>query len=679
MIDFPQADCYVYATMKSGNVVEYIDRQKILCAVVQDIKRQRLRLLTENNREVNLSVGRLSHHCDLEIDLSQGRDKTVEQLRLIARRRRDLTDRIDIRELWEVLNTEQEWIDLETMTSFCFNGGFTSDHQSAVVRAFFHNRLYFKFNQDRFFPRSEQQVQLTVTRREEQARRDRLIENGAAWLYSVSASENCRSRFTSSPEASEYIEILKSCYLYGKDSPRYDIGNAMLKRAGIDVESGLFQILVKLGIFDADENIELLRFETSIAFSDAALDEARQLLAIPADFSACRDRKDFSALPLITIDGQATLDFDDALSIQDSGDHYTLGIHIADVGQLIGKDSIIDREAAARGSSIYMPDQRIPMLPPDLAEGLCSLIAGELRPAISTLVKISTAGEILGYEVALSTINVRHQLSYYDANQMVEENHGLAALCNIAKAFRARRLADGAVQISLPEIHVWLNEDNDACVSRINRESPSRMMVSEIMIMANWMMARFLAENQIPAVYRSQPEAKDRLYRGDEGSLFQNLMQRKLLNRFALGSSPERHCGLGLETYVTATSPIRKYFDLITQRQIRSIFGLEKPYSREEIDHIIQSLEITMGQVSRLQWLRNRYWLFKYLEKRIGTKEEALVLFKRRNSYQILLTEYMLECGLPASAGIRLKPEDMIQVTIQHVNARKDLISVFMG
>jgi exoribonuclease-2 len=192
-------------------------------------------------------------------------------------------------------------------------------------------------------------------------------------------------------------------------------------------------------------------------------------------------------------------------------------------------------------------------------------------------------------------------------------------------------------------------------------------------------MAKFLAKHNVPAIFRSQQEPRDRLYKGGGGSLFQNWMQRKLINRFVLNHRPEWHSGLGLEAYVTATSPIRKYFDLVTQRQLRAILGLEEAYSVEDIDRIIQLLEIPMSQVSRVQFARNRYWLLKHLEKRVGAKEEAIVLFKKRNSYQILMPAYMVECELPISSGFELKPEDYIQVTVQHVSARKDLLSVFMG
>jgi exoribonuclease-2 len=156
-------------------------------------------------------------------------------------------------------------------------------------------------------------------------------------------------------------------------------------------------------------------------------------------------------------------------------------------------------------------------------------------------------------------------------------------------------------------------------------------------------------------------------------------MQRRLLSRFILSTKPDWHSGLGLDAYITATSPIRKYSDLVNQRQIRASLGLETAYSTDQIADIIKFLELPMSLVGRLQYTRHRYWLLKYLENQVGQKEEAIVLHKARRKYQILLTQYMLECDLPMTSGIELKPEDLIQVTIQRVSARQDVIQVAIG
>jgi len=662
-------------TMELGNVVEYIDRQKIVCGVVAAIKNQRLRLLTENNREVNLSASRLSHNSKIRLDLSAGRDKLVETLREIVNRRKALINHIDVEQLWDILNTEQEWIDLATMTEFCFPDSPTWDHESAVIRAFFQNRQYFKFNPTSFFPYTVEQVGRVIAQNNETARKKRFIEEGGDWLKRIMNDHNPYL----TEDNLEFVNILKSHYLFEKESSDYAVSEPMLARAGIDDKEVLFEILIKLRVWNENENIDLHRYEIPDIFPNKVMENAARLISSPQAHIFEAKRKDLTMLPLITIDGQSTSDFDDALSIEEKENHYLLGVHIADVGHFIKKGDSIDQEANNRGSSIYMPDQKIPMLPSGLAEDLCSLRAGELRPAISIMATLSQSAEIIDFEIFPSLIRIRQQLTYNDVDMAAGVNKEIGILYDIAKKFRKKRLVDGALQITLPEINIKIGEDGEPKVMKTNRESPGRMLVSELMIMANWMMARFLAKHDMPAIYRCQPEPRDRLFKDNEGTLFQNWMQRKLLSRFILSSEPKRHSGLGLDGYVTATSPIRKYFDLVTQRQLRTIFGLESGYTTEEMNQTIQMLERPMGNVARSQYSRNRFWLLKYLEKKIGQKEVAIVLNKRKNNYLILLSEYMIECVLPLSSGITLKSEDLVQITIQHVNARKDVISVFLG
>ncbi len=664
--------------MEQGNIVEFIDRQKILCAVVQEVRNQRLKLLTENNREVSLSLNRLSHKSRKALDLSLGRLKTIDALREIAEFRKQLMQQINIQELWEVLNTEQEWIDLPTMTEFCFSDAVTSDHESAVVRAFFQNRLYFKFDQNRFFPISEEQVNRNIAQEQEAAHKAMRIDRFVAYLKTwLSGLSDLPDHFELMEDASACLSILKSYYLLDKESPCADEAKAVLARSGVDDVESLFPLFVKAGIFDINENIALIRQEIPQNFALETENHADKLVA--ASFTPdMSHRKDLTALPIMTIDGQSTLDYDDAISFEDYGDTCCVGVHIVDVGYFVKKNDPVDQEARLRASSIYMPDKKISMLPSCLAEGMCSLKAGELRPAISIMIRLDPAANVLDYEIVPGWIRVQRQLTYYDVNMMADTSQEIIRLCDIAARFRQKRLGNGAVQITLPDINVWVGENGDITINRINRESPGRMMVTEIMILANWLMARFLSDHGTSAIFRAQPGPRERLYRGNEGTLFQNYMQRRLLSRFMLYHQAERHSGLGLDAYVTATSPIRKYYDLVTQRQIRAVLGQEVPYSTDEVRRIIQQLQEPMQRVSRMQYQRTRYWILKFLESRIGQKEDALVLGKRRNAYQVLLTEYMIECDLALGGKMELKPETQIQVTLQHVSARKDVVSVFM-
>jgi exoribonuclease II len=665
--------------MELGSIVEIIDRQKILCTVVLEVKKKRLRLLTENTREVNLSAGRLWYTGDSRLDLTMGRNRLVDALKTMAARRRSLSKNVDIQELWEVLNTEQEWIDLPTMAALCFPENLTDDHIAAVIRAFFSDRVYFKFNTDRFFPHSEEQVDLIIAKNKQTEERARIIDEGGEWLKKINAQDETKGSDLSAPGFAKIIDILKSFYLHEKDSEHLAMGKAILSKAGLGSPDKLFPVFVKLGEFDEDENVEIQRYGISVDFPPDIIQQADELSTTANGYLTDPQRRDLTDLSIMTIDGQGTLDFDDAISFEDHDGHFRVGVHIADVGHFVQKGSLLDQASAERGSSIYTPDQRIPMLPAGLTEGLCSLKAGEPRPAISIMMDITTNADVLNCDIFPSLIEVKHQLTYYEVNLSANENREIDILRTIATNFRNKRLSSGAVQITLPDIHIWINDNGERVVSRINRESPGRMLVSEFMILANWQMSRFLSDQEVPAVYRSQPQPRERLYQGDEGTLFQHYMQRRLLNRFVLNTKPEPHSGLGLDAYITATSPIRKYFDLVTQRQIRSVLGLESPYSEGEMDQIIQMLKQPLSHVSMIQRTRNRYWLLKYLEAQVGKKADAIILARRRHNYQILLPEYMLESDLPLSSGIELKPEDLIQVTIQQVNARQDRLSVFMG
>jgi exoribonuclease-2 len=678
VVDFDHAGCY-FNRMELGNIVEYIDRERILCAVILEVRNQRLRLLTENSKEVNLSASRLLRRDRTRLDLTMSRTRMVDTLKEVAHKRKALIGEVIIRDLWDVLNSEQEWIDLDTMTAFCFPGAPNGDHQSAVMRALFNDRLYFRFDPGRFFPNSTEQVERLIAQRDEQARRQRIIETGGDWLRRCLAHSGPTAADAREPGAGEFLDVLKSYYLFEKESPDHSLARGMLERAGLDQTDELFALLVKAGVFAEDENVELHRLDARVEFPSEVRQAAAEVTGAARPLQADSRRQDLTGLNLFTIDGQSTMDFDDALSLEVTPGGLRLGVHIVDVAQVVRKGDPLDREARRRGSSVYMADQRIPMLPPALAEGLCSLKAGEVRPAISTVVDLSPELDVRGYRVLPTIVRVKSQLSYFDVNLQADQDPTVVHLRSIARKFREARLAAGAVHISVPEINIWLGENGDVNLNRVNRESPGRMLVAEIMILANWLMARFLSENGMPAIFRSQPDPRERLYRGEDGTLFQHWMQRRLLNRFVLGHAAEKHSGLGLAAYVTATSPIRKYFDLVTQRQVRAVLGLEEPYSAEDVDGILQDLSMPMSRVGRLQVGRQRYWLLRYLERRIGQKEEAIVLVRRRHSYQVLLTDYMLECDLPITGGFELKPEDLIQVTIQNVSARKDLVSLTIG
>lgn len=659
--------------MNIGSIVEYIDQQKIISAVILQEKQGKLRLLNEYNREVNFSENRLSHISKVRLDTTLSRDFIVNQLKQLTENRKKLSETINIRELWELLHEENEDIELSTMTLFCFDPPLTSDHEAAVIRAFFHDRLYFKFNHTIFAPYSAEQVEGKKRQIIEAEKKERQIQTGAAWINEIINQKNG----SASVADEAVVEMLKSYYLFGNDSDHAQMAKQIVKRSGLHSPDQLFNIFIKSGIWHQDENIHLLSLKIPTVFSKDVLSKEEMLISQPVDFLSDPLRRDLTHIPLITIDGQSTLDFDDAISLENTETGYLLGIHIIDVDAYIKNNDPIDLSARERASSIYMPDDKLPMIPPRLSEDMCSLKEGETRPGISTLVRMNRFFEIQGYEIIPSIIRIHQKLSYAEANLLNGKNDPITTLYRIALQLREKRMKAGAIQITLPEVNIWLEENGEIGYSKIDRENPSRMLISELMILANTLMAEFLAKHGMPAVFRSQAQPKQRLFKGIETSLLLNFMQRKQLSRAMVGTDPEIHAGLGVNAYVTATSPIRRYHDLLTQRQIKSIMGYHSPYSKQNLEDILNSISEAVANTSRIQALRKRYWIIKYLEQKKGVSFESLVLECHRDHYLILIKEFMLETKLSPS-GVRLKYGDIIQVTIQHADARKDLLSLMI-
>ncbi|MEW6076934.1 MAG: ribonuclease R family protein [Thermodesulfobacteriota bacterium] len=666
--------------MDKGTIVEYIDRQRMICAVVLDSTTsgdRRFQILTENDQTVNLSARRITH-AGGRLDTELNRTQLLELLKQTAARRVALTKQINVERLWNQLKDKEDWVSLSAIRTLCFPGQATADHEAALVRAMFEDGLYFKFDHHRFFPHSPQQITAITARKEQEERKKRTVNEGSQWLKKT--IEGGATALTAHER--EYVDILKDYYVFEQDAADKVLAREMLTRAGGVSRDAVFSLMVRLGAWDVNENTDYIRYGVPITWPPETSALAEAIGRAPTGATRNGGRVNLSGLPVFTIDGSTTMDYDDALNVELEADGgCRVGVHISDVAHYINRGSAIDREAMTRGSSIYTADQKIPMLPPVLSEEACSLKAGVDRPAISIQMRFSPSGELISHEIIPSIIRVDRHISYGDADRTMEQDPRLKKLHDLAILLRRQRIHAGALQITIPELFIQFIDRNRPAVKRLDDVSPSRMMVAEMMIIANRLFADFLSAHNVPAAFRSQVEPKQRLMKKTDGpgTLFQNWVQRKMVARVVLSGTPGHHAGLGLERYTTATSPIRKYLDLMAQRQVRSILGLETPYTREEVQDIIQRLEPVLGNVARIQQARQRYWVLKYLESRIGRKEEAVVLDSFNEDYSVLIPDYLLECRLPKTSGTRLKPKDLIQVTIQHVSARNNVIAIFFG
>ncbi|MGI6091852.1 MAG: ribonuclease R [Negativicutes bacterium] len=350
----------------------------------------------------------------------------------------------------------------------------------------------------------------------------------------------------------------------------------------------------------------------------AAVERAANKVPQEVNEQEIEGRQDLRHLPIVTIDSEDAKDLDDGVYVERlKNGRYLLGVHIADVSYYVRENTPLDQEARQRGTSVYLVDRVLPMLPPRLSNGICSLNAGVDRLAMSIHMEIDHRGQVLNYEIFPSVIKVHRRLSYNivrkvlvehdeqmrtEYSDLIEQLEDMERLCRI---LRDRRIRRGAVDFDFPELKVKLDESGRPVeiVKRVRTLSES--IIEEFMLVANETVAEHMHELEVPFVFRvhEQPdqEKMDRL-----NVLLHNFGQslpktneirpmalQKVLSRIA-GRPEERiistvmlrslkqaryeaenlgHFGLAATYYTHFTSPIRRYPDLIVHRLLRETFN----------------------------------------------------------------------------------------------------------
>ncbi len=319
------------------------------------------------------------------------------------------------------------------------------------------------------------------------------------------------------------------------------------------------------------------------------------------------------------------------------------------------------------------------MLPPALSEDRLSLRAGEIRPAVSFLLEFSPEGELRSYRIVLSRIRVFRRLTYEEVDALIAQGDPFwQRLYFLARAFSEGRRRAGAFAVTLPEIVLRVEEDGQIRFERLEF-TPARTLVAEFMIAANFAAAQFLAERNIPALYRFQKEPLERiLEEGEEEDLVKAFQQLRYLVRGELGLAPEFHHGLGLPAYTTVTSPIRRLMDLIVQHQLTAhLAGEPPPFGEEDLREFLLRLEEVQATAAQVRSRTHRYWLLKYLKLHFqGRVVPALVLEAGERRARVLLPDFMLPVEMPLPPGSRLRTGEEIRVKILRVNPRLDVIRV---
>ena len=665
--------------IKPGTKIEFFESKRLLCAVCLEVKNSRLLVLTEQDREANVSMKRILHIDDGLLDISQSRIQLVAILQEAAARRQNLMGRISVEELWDLLHQEEEGFNCHDLAEICFSEEVTSDHTSAVFRALLTDSIHFKLKSGLFYANSPEKLKQILIQHERQAQKEKELAEGSYWLGAVWKGEP-----VTEPENGErYLRMLTDFCLFGTEASDYQQIKKILAIAQVPIPQGIFPLLVKLGVWNEDENLYLHRFGIQEDFPAEVLDCANKIAEdLGSDGGEWRGdtREDLSSLSIFTIDGPMTRDYDDAISIRPVESDVEVGIHIADAAAFVSPDTPVDLEALERINSLYLPDTKVPMLPTMLSEDVCSLRQGKKRLATSLLVRFDENDQLQDYRFALSRIRVQRQLTYSEANKLVTVEEELGRLYRLCIRLRRRRIKQGALLLPLPELRVWVNSNNEIKIATLDRETPAQLVVSELMILANGLAAETLAAKSVPAIYRSQRKPQEIVIGEGTDDLYLNYLQRRYLSRAELSIDPKPHSGLGMAAYTNWTSPIRRYMDLVILRQLKSVLRNKPPvYTPEVLDPIIS--RITIGQSRTLQIKKEwtRYWVLKYLERQQIKFVDALVLNQGRRTYNLLIPEYLLEASMPLEEGRGLNPGDHFRVEVVKADAREEVLKLRMA
>lgn len=416
-------------------------------------------------------------------------------------------------------------------------------------------------------------------------------------------------------------------------------------------------------------------FELPMEFPEKVLNQAERVAkeVSPADREG---RRDLRSVPMVTIDGEDAKDLDDAVSLTREGNRYFLGVHIADVTNYVQENSALDREALLRGTSVYLVDRVIPMLPHALSNGICSLNMGEDRLALSCLMTLDESGEVTDYEITESVINVNQRMSYTDVNLILEGDQQtrerfkeltpmFLQMKELADIVREKRKMRGSIDFDFPESKIILDKNGEPLSVEPYERNAATRLIEDFMLLANETVAQHFYWLETPFVYRThdKPDPEKILKLGTFINNFgyhikvksgdneihpkeiQKLLGRiegteeeALISRMTLRSMKKAqytvdctgHFGLACQYYCHFTSPIRRYPDLqihrIIKEQLRGRLSVERTeHYREILPQVAKHSSETERRADEAERETDKLKKVQYMEKKIGQIFEGVI------------------------------------------------------
>ncbi len=592
---------------------------------------------------------------------------------------------------WELLAEDGETITPSQMANLLFSES-AAPHCYAAHCLLSDDKLYFKQKGDAYETRTATQIaerkhQLEVEAQKARGQQEFLarVEQALTGVV-VEWQRHDRQRLEGLEKyAALMADIVRTGVNYDSLSRAYPPPAPVLETMSMLGRSatpqGAFQLLVDLGCWNSNENLFLRRSSIPVQFPSKVLEVAQQRLDFPPS-EQDETRLDLTHLKVYTIDDESTTEIDDGLSwesLSDGREH--LWVHIADPTRLLAPEDDLDLEARKRGSTVYLPTGMIPMFPEVLATGPMSLVQGRVCCALSFGVVLDQTGAVAEFKIHPSFIKPTYRLTYEDVDEMLElgleAEPEITAIALWAKRRRNWRYDQGAISINMPEAMIKVKGD-DISIDILD-DSSSRQLVAEMMILAGEVAARYGQAHNIPLPFRGQPQPElppeEELLLLPAGFVRACAM-RRCMPKSEMSITPVRHAGLGLNTYTQATSPIRRYSDLLTHFQLKAhLRGEVLPFSAEQLKEVMMTVTSTTQEVTMVERQTNRYWALEYLRRQPEQVWQVTVLMWLRedsNLALILLEDLGLQLPMSFRRDVNLGEQLLVKVGL--ADPQKDMI-----
>ena len=623
----------------TGTIIEYLDQGRLKAALVTREQERHLAVIDSAGHEKLVPRDLvLMRHPDRRAD----RENAAETIAELEHERAELAAELDLELLWQVAQEQSRSFPAAELADLFF-GRRSNAAASVMLEALLNDRTYFVRRHMDFLPRTPDQVERL------RIQNDRIRARSTDYRKIQKQLRDVLNGAEKPPddEAAALVEEL-SRYLKNPFTRSRDM-TQMLTQAAPDVDpaEAAFEILERLGV---PLRVPRFAFIAGLKdeFGDAVMKEASAVVPGPRAIS--------DGGYAVTVDDEDTVEVDDALSCEALADGgMRVRVHIALVADFVAKGGAMDNEAASRATTVYLPETTIRMLPDPISCRAASLIAGEDRPVMTTDVRLSADGELLDASIYPARIPIMRRLDYDQVDRILESGSSVdetaatvARLNAAAIRLRQRRRTAGAVLVQRREAKVRVHGD-DVQITVLDNASPGRTLVAEFMVLSNFIAARYAAANRIPIIYRVQPQMG-----GDLASM-----------RPRLSLHPEYHAGIGLDFYAQLSSPIRRYADLVLQRQLLGALANRDHdtaiYTVDELLTVLAGAENAEASGRELERRAKRYWILRYLERH--ALDGPILAYVTREGQSAELADFAVRGTLHGAPTLPNQMPIMVQVS----------------